>query len=101
MTIELSASIERELRNLAVLQSRDVCELVEEAVRQYLEAAAITDLDTADVAETQAALAGELRDDGVNSFSSTSRESGAEARRRSPWRSNRASRSSESSAFFI
>jgi predicted transcriptional regulator len=59
MTIELSASIERELRNLAVLQNRDVCELVEEAVRQYLEAAAITDLDTADVAETQAALAGD------------------------------------------
>ena len=34
--------------------------LVEEAIRQYLEAAAITDLDANDVAEAQGALLGEL-----------------------------------------
>lgn len=61
MTVELPASIERELRHLAVVQSRDLSELVEEAVRQYLEAAAITDVDSAQVGETQIALAGELR----------------------------------------
>jgi hypothetical protein len=34
--------------------------LVEEAIRQYLEAAAITDLEAADVAKAQAALLSEL-----------------------------------------
>jgi len=62
MTIELSATVERELRDLAMTQRRDVGEIVEEAVRQYLEASAITDLDANDVAETQARLMGELRD---------------------------------------
>jgi len=61
MTIELPASVEKELRSLAVTQSRDIDELVEEAVRQYLEAAAITDLDGAEIAEAQVTLAGELR----------------------------------------
>lgn len=36
--------------------------LVEEAVRLYLDAAAITDLDTMDVGATQASLAQELSD---------------------------------------
>jgi hypothetical protein len=36
--------------------------LVEEAVRQYLESAAITDLEPTQVAEAQAALLGELPD---------------------------------------
>jgi predicted transcriptional regulator len=36
MTIELPAGVERELRDLAVTQSRDVGELVKEAVLQYL-----------------------------------------------------------------
>jgi predicted transcriptional regulator len=61
MTIELPATVEKELRDLAVTQSRDVGEVVEEAVRQYLEAAAITDLDAADVAEAQMKLVGELQ----------------------------------------
>ncbi|MBI2182511.1 MAG: ribbon-helix-helix protein, CopG family [Deltaproteobacteria bacterium] len=60
MSIELPGSVEEQLRNLAAKQGRDVCALVEEAVRQYLEAAAITDLDATQVAETQAALLGEL-----------------------------------------
>ena len=61
MTVELSGKVEEELRDLAVSQGREVGALVEEAVREYLEAAAITDLDAAEVAETQVALVGELR----------------------------------------
>jgi predicted transcriptional regulator len=62
MSIELPVSIEEQLRNLAAKQGRDVRTLAEEAVRQYLESVAITDLDAAQVAETQAALLGELPD---------------------------------------
>jgi predicted transcriptional regulator len=58
MTIELPATVERELRDLAITQSRDVGEIVEEAVRQYLEASAITDLDASEIAETQTMLIG-------------------------------------------
>ncbi|HEX4962914.1 MAG TPA: hypothetical protein VF173_18905 [Thermoanaerobaculia bacterium] len=61
MTIELPGNVEKPLRSLAERQNRDVGALVEEAVRQYLEAEAITDLDAAQVAETQLALASELR----------------------------------------
>jgi predicted transcriptional regulator len=60
MSIELSGNIEEQLRGLAMKQGRDVRTLVEEAVRQYLESAAITDLEANDVAETQAKLLGEL-----------------------------------------
>ncbi len=60
MTIELPRSVEEPLRDLARRQDREVGALVEDAVRQYLEAAAITDLDSAEVAESQAALVGEL-----------------------------------------
>lgn|SRR5215213_1355637 len=61
MTIELPASVEKELRALAVTQSRDIDEILEEAVRLYIGAAAITDLHAAEVAETQIALVSELR----------------------------------------
>ena len=54
--------VEEQLRNLAAKQGRDVRTLVEEAVRQYLESAAITDLEPTQVAEAQAALLGELPD---------------------------------------
>ena len=60
MTFELPGSIEEQLRNLAAKQGRDVRTLVEEAVRQYLESSAITDLDATQVAEAQAVLLGEL-----------------------------------------
>jgi predicted transcriptional regulator len=60
MSIELPGSVEEQLRKLAAKQGRDVCALVEEAIRQYLEASAITDLDATQAAETQAALLGEL-----------------------------------------
>ena len=62
MSIELPATVEKELRDLAVMQRREVGDLATEAVRLYLEAAAsITDLDEAAVAETQAKLVRELR----------------------------------------
>jgi len=49
MSIELPSSVEEQLRNLAAKQGRDVRTLVEEAVRQYLESAAITDLEPTQV----------------------------------------------------
>ena len=62
MTLELPGTVEEQLRNLAAKQGRDVRALVEEAVRQYLEIAAITDLDTMQVADAQVTLLGELPD---------------------------------------
>jgi predicted DNA-binding protein len=55
-------SVEEQLRNLAAKQGRNVRTLVEEAVRHYLESAAITDLELTQVAEAQAVMLGELRD---------------------------------------
>jgi predicted transcriptional regulator len=60
VSIELPGSVEEELRTLAAKQGRDVRMLAEEAIRQYLEATAITDVDANALAETQAALLGEL-----------------------------------------
>jgi len=62
MMIELPASVEEQLRDLADKQGRNVHVLVEEAIRQYLEALAITDLDVVDIAEAQVALVRELPD---------------------------------------
>jgi len=60
MTIDLPSVVEEQLRDLAKRQNRDIAELIQEAVRQYLEAAAITDIDPNEVAETQAELLSEL-----------------------------------------
>ena len=60
MSIELPIGVEEQLRGLAATQGRDVVELVEEAVRQYLEAVAITDVAADEVADAQAALIAEL-----------------------------------------
>jgi predicted transcriptional regulator len=60
MTIDLPSAVEEQLRDLAKRQNRDIAELIEDAIRQYLEAAAITDLDPNQVAETQAKLLSEL-----------------------------------------
>ena len=60
MTIELSHAVEEQLRDLAKRQNRDVAELIEDAVRQYLETVAITDVDASQIAVTQAALLSEL-----------------------------------------
>lgn len=61
MTIELASTVEEQLRALAVRQGRAIAALVEEALLEYLVAASITDLSAAEIAETQIALAGELR----------------------------------------
>lgn len=61
MTIELAGTVEEQLRDLATRQGRAIDALLEEAVLQYLEAAAITDLSDEQVAETQLALMGEFR----------------------------------------
>jgi len=60
MTIDLPSAVEEQLRDLAKRQNRDIAELIEEAVRQYLQAGAITDIDPNQVAETQAELLNEL-----------------------------------------
>lgn len=60
MTIDLPSVVEQQLRDLAKKQNRNIAELIEDAVRQYLEAAAITDLDPKEVAETQTKLLSEL-----------------------------------------
>lgn len=60
MHIELPAAVEARLRTLASRQGRDIGALLEEAVQQYLDAAAITDVEGDLVAETQAVLIAEL-----------------------------------------
>ena len=60
MTIELPPAVEAELRTLAEKQGRDVLAVIEDAVQQYLESTAITDLDLSDVAATQLAVVAEL-----------------------------------------
>jgi len=60
MTIELPQAIETELRTVAEKQGRDVLAVIEDAVQQYLDGAAITDLDPADVADAQISVFGEL-----------------------------------------
>ena len=64
MTIELHHTVEEQLRDLAARQGREIRLLLDEAIRQYLESAPITDLDAAEVAEAQSALLGELADVG-------------------------------------
>lgn len=61
MSIELPIGVEEQLRTLAASQGRDVRVLIEEAIRQYLEVAVITDVDEGEVAETQDVLLAELR----------------------------------------
>lgn len=61
MDIELTAATEAQLRALAARTGRNVQVLVDEAVRQYVESLAITDLEPEHVAETQTSLIPELR----------------------------------------
>jgi hypothetical protein len=60
VSIDLPGSVEEQLRTLAARQGRDVRALVEEALRLYLEAAAITDVDANELAEAQGILLSEL-----------------------------------------
>lgn len=60
MVIHLSTCLEDELRRIASLRRRALDEIMEEAVRQYLDALSITDVSPEEVSATQSALAGEL-----------------------------------------
>jgi predicted transcriptional regulator len=60
VSIELTGTEEEQLRELAARTGRDVRLLAQEAIRQYVEALAIADLDPGQVAETQSALVAEL-----------------------------------------
>ncbi len=60
VSIDLPGAVEEQLRTLAEKQGRDIGAIVEDAIRQYLDAAAITDLTGDEIAATQAALLGEL-----------------------------------------
>ena len=60
VTVELPKKVEDDLRVLARRQGRSIDVLLEEAVEQYLEAAAITDTTPDEIAATQEALLGEL-----------------------------------------
>ena len=60
MTIELSGRLVDRLRTLAARQGRAPQAVIEDAVREYLDAAEITDLQPADVAAAQQELFNEL-----------------------------------------
>jgi hypothetical protein len=62
VTLNLSSAIEAQLRTLASQQGRDVQSLAEEAIRQYLDAANITDLTTDQIRDFQMQLAPEVAD---------------------------------------
>ena len=58
MTIDIGLAYEDQLRSLAAKQGREIGALIIEAVREYLEAAAITDVTDEEVAESQITLLG-------------------------------------------
>ena len=60
MSIDLPSAVEDQLRALAAQQGRKVPDVVEEAIRQYLEASSITDVEATQIAQTQEALLREL-----------------------------------------
>ncbi len=60
MTVHLSGCLEDELRRLARLRGQGVDAIVEEAVRHYLDAMAITDVTDADLATAQIKLVDEM-----------------------------------------
>jgi len=62
MSIELSEAVEQQLRTLAAREGRDVAALVEDALRRYMEGAAISDVTPSQVGAAQAALLAELKD---------------------------------------
>jgi hypothetical protein len=60
MVIQVDDQIEQELRRLAGHQGRALADVVEAALRSYIEAEAITDIESTDIAATQLALLSEL-----------------------------------------
>ena len=62
MVIQVDERIEQELRRLAGYQGRALADVVEAALRSYIDAEAITDLEPSDIAAAQIALLSELTD---------------------------------------
>jgi predicted transcriptional regulator len=62
MVIQVDDRIEQELRRLAGHQGRALADVVEAALRSYIDAEAITDVEPSDVAAAQMALLSELTD---------------------------------------
>ncbi|NBX29749.1 hypothetical protein EBR04_04755 [bacterium] len=62
MVIQVDDRIEQELRRLAGHQGRALADVVEAALRSYIEAEAIADLEPSDVAAAQVELLKELGD---------------------------------------
>jgi predicted transcriptional regulator len=60
MALALSPTLVRRLQELARSRGVDAQRLLDDAVEQFVEAAAITDLTPEDVARTQEAMLGEL-----------------------------------------
>lgn len=60
MIFEIDEVEVSQLSTLAARQGREVGALLHEAIREYLEAAATTDLSPGDIGEAQMALVGEL-----------------------------------------
>ena len=77
MVIQMDVQTEQELRRLAGRQGRALAEVVEAALRSYIEAEAITDIESADVAATQSALVSELTD--IDGQQQAAQEPGADA----------------------
>ena len=76
MVIQMDVQTEQELRRLAGRQGRALAEVVEAALRSYIEAEAMTDIDSADVAATQSALVAELT--GIDRPTEATEEPGTE-----------------------
>ena len=77
MVIQMDVQTEQELRRLAGRQGRALAEVVEAALRSYIEAEAMTDIDSADVAATQNALVSELT--GIDGPPEAAEEPGTDA----------------------
>lgn len=60
MVIQVGDQIEQELRRLAGHQGRPLADVIETALRSYIEMEAITDIESTDIAATQLALLSEL-----------------------------------------
>jgi hypothetical protein len=60
MVIQVGDQIEQELRRLAGHQGRALTDVVEAALRSYIESEAITDIESTDIVATQLALLSEL-----------------------------------------
>ncbi len=61
MTIHFPPDLSEALERLAAAQGQELESVIERALREYVEAAAITDLSSADIGEAQMAMLPELK----------------------------------------